>query len=707
VSSIKDLLSDIRNLDVVLPEFQREYVWTREQSKQLLVSLYRGYPTGALLFWKTDNPPEIKNSAIDPHDVGTTQVMLDGQQRLTTLYLLTQDAIPPYYAEADIQTDPRNLYFNLDDGDFQYYQSTRMRHNLAWVPVTEAFAAADGLNVFAIAAEKSDDDSGTLRLAQQFSETLNRLRGILERPYPIQTVPSSAGIDEAIDVFDRVNSLGTKLSDAELALAHITGKWPKARQAMKTKMTELEAKRFGFDLTFMVRALTTVATQRALFDLVHKIPRDELEEAWNSLTKILDYMISVLPGQAFIHSTEDFNTTNVLIPLVAFLSKNGGTFDNDVQLKEAIHWLYAASIWARYTSQTDQRLDHDIAIVQRSDRPWPELVDAIIDQRGRIEVKDSDFEGRSIQHPLYRMSRVAIKAQGAVDWFNGAPLAQTYGSAFQIHSHHIFPSSVLYGEAGYSSENHLHSKIVNEIANRAFLTGDSNIALSNTKPAEYLPGVEEQYPGSIAKQFVPVDSELWELDHYERFLAKRRKLLATAINSMLGALLGPAPTVRKRDALSLIGLGESAEVEFKSSLRWDVERSQVNKALEKVVAKTVAGFLNAEGGMLLIGVADDGLVLGIEDDVATLGRKDLDGFEQRLVVVLNNHLGVEFSQFWHLDLHTDDTGSTVALVEVDPSPQPVFLSDGGGKDFYARVGATTQPFDVESATNYINMHWQD
>src|SRR5215204_4841058 len=119
--SIRDLMDGIRDLDHVLPEFQREYVWNGEQAKQLMVSLCKGYPTGSLLFWKTNNPPEIKHNAVSRDKIGTTSVILDGQQRLTTLYMLTQNAIPPYYTVEDIKEDPRGLYFDLETGDFQYY----------------------------------------------------------------------------------------------------------------------------------------------------------------------------------------------------------------------------------------------------------------------------------------------------------------------------------------------------------------------------------------------------------------------------------------------------------------------------------------------------------------------------------------------------------------------------------------------------------
>ena len=703
--NIQELMDGIRKMDLVLPEFQREYVWEREQAKQLIVSLFRHYPTGALLFWKTDNPPEIKNAAVSRDKIGTTHVILDGQQRLTTLYLLTRGVIPPFYTEKDLGTDPRELHFDLETSDFQYYQAMKMRNNPTWVRVVECFAGT--VDPFMIAQKKLVEGQEPFDLAKRYNDNLLRLRGILERPYPIQTVPSSAEIDDAIDVFDRVNSLGTKLTDADLALAHITGKWPHARQAMKEKISELASKRFRFDLTFMVRCLVGIVHSRALFAVIHETPQGDLKAGWVRLTRILDYLVTVLPGHAHIHSTDELNTTNVLVPAVAYLSGHGMRFGNDLEMRRFIHWMYAASVWARYTSQTDQRLDHDISIIARSDSPWKELVDAIIEQRGRIEVKPADLDGRIIQHPLYRTAFVMAKARGAIDWFNGSPLDAPQGKSYAIHSHHIFPSSLLYSPSGgYDPENHLHKKIVNEIANRAFLTADSNVSLGNTLPSKYLAEIEERYPGALAKQFVPRDPALWELDRFEDFLAERRKLIASSINERMDELMSeltpPAPFTLD----DMLAAGESPTLEYKSSLRWDLRLEEKNLALQKIIIKTIAGLMNFEGGILLIGVADDGSILGIEHDYKTVERRqDRDGFEQTLVNAIEKNLGSEFIQHVRVTFEERD-GRTVGIVYVEQSPRPVFLRDRGEVEFYIRAGNTTRPLNVEQTQDYISMHWE-
>jgi len=117
---IGKLLDKVESNSIVLPEFQREFVWKRSQAKELIKSLFSGYPIGSLLVWETETPPEIKNDAVSRDQFGLFKVLLDGQQRLTVLYLLIKDDIPPYYTKEEIKYDPRNLYFNLPNDTFQY-----------------------------------------------------------------------------------------------------------------------------------------------------------------------------------------------------------------------------------------------------------------------------------------------------------------------------------------------------------------------------------------------------------------------------------------------------------------------------------------------------------------------------------------------------------------------------------------------------------
>ena len=302
------------------------------------------------------------------------------------------------------------------------------------------------------------------------------------------------------------------------------------------------------------------------------------------------------------------------------------------------------------------------------------------------------------------MTYVLTKTNGAVDWFNGVPLENPHGSAYGIHSHHIFPQSLLYDEGGLHSDNHLDRKIVNEICNRAFLTGTSNVSLGATKPSEYLPAIEDQYPGALEKQFIPLDRSLWEVSRYRDFLERRRQLIAEAFNQQMDSLLQDVAPAKQRTLVDLLLAGESTTIEFKSTLRWDVRQGQINKGLEKVIAKSIAGLLNTEGGTLVIGVTDEGDVYGIDADIQSLGRHR-DAFEQKLVQVMDSYLGPEFISLTSIR-YDQREGKSICIVDVDPSPRPVFLRDRTNREFYMRAGNTTRPLDHESAYQYIGMHWQ-
>ncbi len=698
---IQELLDGIRKQDLVLPEFQREYVWRKEQAKQLMVSLVKDYPVGSLLFWKTNQPPELKNISDLPEKLGNFTVILDGQQRLTTLYLLLTGEIPPYYRDTEITVDPRELYFNIETGDFQYYQASKMRGNPVWVRVTECYQD-QSVNPVEVAKEVSNDEEDTVGLIEKFYDNLNNLKNIQNKDLTIQAVPVHAKLEDAIDIFDRVNRQGTKLSEADLALTHITGKWSKARREFKKKIVELEKSGFSFDLTFMTRALNAVTTQRALFEVLHKVEKDKLIEGWKILSKILDYLVDILPQQAFINNTNDLNTTNVLIPWVAYLSKNDGKFSNQQSMKNALHWLYAAHTWARYTSQTSQRLESDLSIVAREDSPWEALRNEIIDQRGRMTVKASDFEGRGMNHPLFRMAIIVAKSNDAVDWFNGVPIANPSTGSYSIHRHHIFPSSRLYDDV-YDSDNHLHKKIVNEIANRAILTADSNQSVSNDLPADYLPDVLEKYPEALNDQFVPMIPGLWEIERFADFIEKRREIMSMKINEFMDNLIIETEERQERTIEELIILGESTTLEFKSTLQWDVVQNTKNKSLRKQSLKTIAAFLNSSGGILLIGVEDEGQIFGLAPDLS-LVNGSLDKFGVLLTTLIADYIGAEFAPL--LDISYEKIGEEkICKISVEKSHTPVYMKGDRGSEFWTRFGPTSRVLDAEETMDYINQNW--
>jgi FixJ family two-component response regulator len=162
----------------------------------------------------------------------------------------------------------------------------------------------------------------------------------------------------------------------------------------------------------------------------------------------------------------------------------------------------------------------------------------------------------------------------------------------------------------------------------------------------------------------------------------------------------------ERSVLDLIAQGENDRAEFKSSMRWDFKKNRINKSLQEVIAKTIAGMLNSEGGSLLIGVADDGTVLGIEKDLQTLRKPNADGFQLALTDIVKARLGIEYMPYIRPRFELVD-GKRICVVSIDKSPTPVFLATGDVHKFWVRMANSTCSLDVKAATRYIQAHWKN
>lgn len=155
----------------------------------------------------------------------------------------------------------------------------------------------------------------------------------------------------------------------------------------------------------------------------------------------------------------------------------------------------------------------------------------------------------------------------------------------------------------------------------------------------------------------------------------------------------------------IIKKGEGKFIEFKQTMRWDARNKQVHKDLERAVAKTIVGFLNNDGGTLLIGVSDDGKITGLEDDYNTLPKKNRDGFENHFTLIVKTMIGMKFRGYINIRI-VEEFGKDVAIIDVEPSHKPAYLQVGEGKEeFFVRTGNSTQPYTMSEAEEYIKTRW--
>ncbi|MDO4242750.1 MAG: ATP-binding protein [Actinomyces sp.] len=153
--------------------------------------------------------------------------------------------------------------------------------------------------------------------------------------------------------------------------------------------------------------------------------------------------------------------------------------------------------------------------------------------------------------------------------------------------------------------------------------------------------------------------------------------------------------------------GESDRLEFKSSARVNMRTGAKDETMETIVAKTVCAFLNSRGGTLLLGVDDDGSLIGLEADYATLRSPDADRFELFFRDLLRNRLGTNAAALPRMDFAPAAQGSGEACrVTVPSSPEPVYMRPkGSGPELWVRVGNSTRRLEVDDAVSYIAQRW--
>ena len=706
---ISQVLDKIDGNQLFIPAFQREYRWKRENAKDLVASLIKEYPTGTLLTWETNNPPELKGGWKYSSEQGSVKLILDGQQRITTLYLLIRGEIPPYYTKSEILNDPRNLYVNLETQELKYYTKTIMDGDPLWVDVTlllqRKVRDLDVIRAYEV-------DHGELPRDRQdaISNTIYAISSIPERDFAEQVIPVRATLKEAIDIFYIVNDSGIRLTDAELALAQISGYWPKAREEFKEKLTELSEKGFVFNLDFIVYCLLGVIHQRGVDMTRLHVEKDNenIREVWNKLRDhVLDYVCNLMRDKAYVEHTKEINSVYALIPIIVFVYHKGSNNLTDVDIKKFVKWFYYSQLRYRYISQLQQKLDKDVKIATNSEHPFDELL-GLISQERNLPILPNEFIGASVHNALYGLMRWYFKSRGAICFTTGVKISQNMGKNYALESDHIFPYSVL-KKHGYDRNSKFKYSLAQEITNRAILTQVANRNKAAKLPATYLKKVREQFPNALKLQSIPEDEQLWQIENYETFLEARREILAKELNEFLENITVTDLMVGEVSLEDMIAEGESGELEFKSSLRWSYQEDVYDKKLELVAMKTIAAFSNSDGGTLLIGVDDSGEIFGLEKDYLALGG-NADKFELHIRNLLNKHLGkVSASK---INITFPVVGDIeICSIDVVKSDKPIYLDlyneekNAKEEKFYVRSGNSSQELAMSEANDYIKSHF--
>ena len=521
---IKTILNLIDLGKIALPEFQRGYVWNRDQVRSFMDSLYRRHPTGSLLIWSTTRESAKTRGGSDDYG-DTVDLLLDGQQRMTTLYGIVRGT-PPKFFEGNARAFA-GLYFNLDEESFEFFAPAKMKDNPLWVSVTAVMkhGVAEAVKPFLASPELQPRTMAYL-------DRVNKLSKIVDTDIHIDYVTGEEmSIDIVVDIFNKVNSGGTKLSKGDLALAKVCAEWPEARENMKARLAKWQRAGFTFTLDWLLRNLTTVLTGDALFSALRKADSFAVQEGLDRTERAVDYLLNMISSRLGLDHDAVLGGRYAFPVMARHIDMLGRSRPDYREQGKLLYWYIHSFLWGRFTGSVESTLNQDLRLVDGS----PESIDRLIDQlrrsRGELQVRPEDFGAWSLGARFYPMLYLMTRTCRSRDWGTGSELsAHLLGRGSTLNVHHVFPKSVLY-KAGYSRPE------VNAIANFCFQTQETNLALGNRIPEHYFPEVEANHPGALESQWIPMNRELWALENYRGFLAARRELLALAANRLLDSLL--------------------------------------------------------------------------------------------------------------------------------------------------------------------------
>jgi len=551
--SVRQLVDKVSTGELTLPEMQRRYVWPAVKVRDLLDSLYRGYPSGTILVWETDqeqNDRALHLQDIQKTNLGTKLLLLDGQQRLTSLTAILNGSPitvrnkrrpidilfnlehPDTLLDEMIEVDPDEQDDDDDDDDDDENDilsdlrkrtfvvgSRSLKNDPLWISVTDIFQKSDSQLLKPL--HINSDDARW----DKYSERITRVRKIQDYSYVMQILDKRMSYEEVTEIFVRVNSLGVKLRGSDLALAQITSRWRGFMHELENFAKEFDNNEdYLYETGIMIKSLVAFATNQSKFKTVGRVPLEDFQLAWDKAKTGLRFSINFLKSNVKIENLSLLSSPFLLLPIAYYaVAKNERL--SEKEQNRLLLWFYIAHMKGRYSyGSTESILDSDLSILNKT-QDIDELLALLKVSVKNFEITSGDLQGRSRRSPYFSMLFFIAKQKNVKDWFTGINISERLtGKSHALQFHHIFPKSLL-------RDLKYDRKEINDIANLAFINGKTNRSISNKEPVTYIPDIINKHgESSLISQFIPVNKELLHLSEFKYFMEHRRAKLVETIN---------------------------------------------------------------------------------------------------------------------------------------------------------------------------------
>lgn len=734
------LIEDIDLGKIGLPELQRPFVWPNVNVRDLFDSLYRGYPAGFLLFWETGAETGLKGIGAKNAQAVPKLAIVDGQQRLTCLYAVVKgvEVLRANFRKERIQIafNPLSGRFDVADAAIRKDKAFIPDISILWQPDFKPSAyRKEFLKQLADVREISEDE------AERIEEAIDHLRNLLHYSFVALTLSSTVDEETIAEVFVRINGKGKALNQADFIMTLMSVFWDEGRAELEafalaaTRPSDGQASPFNHFIKpspdQLLRATVGLSLKRARLENVYGALRGrdaktglddpgrrdaqfalmrQGQEAALNLANWHHFM-DALKLAGYRSEKMISSGTTIIFSYVLYLIGLRDYGVDRAEMRQAIaEFFFMAALTGRYTNSPETRFESDLALI----RDLPDGASFLARLRElcattltgdywtiTLPSQLATSASRSPSLFAYQAALIKLDANALYSPLKISAMVDpaVKGTKAALEQHHLFPR-------GYLEEIGIDDlKQINQIANFAAVEWPANIRIGKRPPGDYVPPLDYSLNAEERDRLYgwhALPALWWELPYHE-FLVQRRVLMANVIRQAWELLtVGSAPAAGAAPIAiaDLIAGGETGAVEFKSTLRMNLHTGQVDDKIQVSALKTIAGFLNAKGGTLLIGVADNGEVLGIDADA--FPNEDKLGLH--LVNLVKDRVGEVFLPYIHP--HFEDEGAMRVLsIRCEKGPKPAFLKDGNLQRFFVRSGNATTELSGASVTDYVKQRF--
>ena len=575
--SVAQLTSAIDSGALALPDIQRPFVWPQSKVRDLLDSMYRGFPVGQVMFWQTGAEPGVKQIGTDAKPVAVPyHLIVDGQQRLTSLYavMLGKPVLREDFSEQIIR-----VAFNPFTEQFAIPDATTAKQ-VEWLPdITALFNSflSTVENYWKTVKEERDLDES---VREHLFNVFDRVRDLSGYQFSVVELDADADEEQVAEVFVRINSEGVVLNQADFILTLMSVFWEKGRRELEDFARESKKPSLNTASPFnwyihpqpaqMLRVSAALAFRRAVLKHVYSALRGrdvdtgkpdpakrerqfarfaEAQGKVLNLTNWLEYL-HVLERAGYRGSKMISSENAILYTYALWLigrEECGVPLD---RLREVMaRWFFMSSITARYSGSFESQMEKDLALMKgiTTADDFCRIIDQVV-----TDTLTADFWNITLPNELgtsASKSPALLSYIAALNILDADPLLSTgkvrswldpaITAKKGIERHHLFPKGYLRKHLGITD-----TKAINQIANMALVEWSDNIKISDEAPSSYWPqqvadksktaGLTEERLKKQALWHALPDG--WQEMDYPDFLVQRRKLMAGVVRDAFSLL---------------------------------------------------------------------------------------------------------------------------------------------------------------------------